>query len=182
MSPTVKRKDEEREVSLLMSAKLWLVIQIGLDIVLVALFIVLIRYFRRSASGDDSRQVLETTREIEAVLNDAKKVAEEFEVHLKEKKAIVGRLNEQLDNRIINLNLLLSRADLTPESGDRDNKGSERVHQNSYDLQNEIVALSEKGHTANKIAEKLGVIKGEVDLVLDLKKKFQDMTAETAKI
>ena len=165
-----------------MSAKFWLVIQIGLDGILILLFIFLIRHVRRLSRADGSGQLSEMTHSVESVLNDARNVAGEFETQLKEKKAIIGRLNEQLDHRIINLNLLLTRTDSNgPSLGDGKNRTSD-PGKNTYDLQNEIIALSEKGLSPSKIAEKLGVIKGEVNLVLDLKKKFLEMKSETAKM
>ena len=158
-----------------MSAKFWLVIQIGLDITLVVLFIILIKHFRRSIQPGDSAQALEMTHPVESVLTDARKLAGEFEKQLEEKKAIIGRLNEQLDNRIINLNLLLTRTDSYADpSGNRKNR-KQGMYKNTYDLQNEIVALSDKGFSPDKIAQELGVVTGEVNLVLELKKKFHDI-------
>ena len=161
-----------------MSAKFWLVIQIGLDGVLILLFIFLIRYVRRLSRPDESGELLEMMHSVESVLTDARNVAGEFETQLKEKKAIIGRLNEQLDHRIINLNLLLTRTDSNGPLHEDGKNGIPGPGKNTYDLQNEIIALSEKGLPPNKIAEKLGVIKGEVNLVLDLKKKFRDMKSE----
>lgn len=169
-------------MSYLISGKLWLVAQIGLDLVLIALFVVLIRHFRRTTTPPtEPSRALDTTQ-IESVLQDAKHVAAEFEDQLREKKAIITRLNEQLDNRIINLNLLLSRADSCPQSLNEGKDRPEKVQKNTYDLQNEIVALSENGLPRTQIAQKLGVIQGEVDLVLDLKKKFQQLKTGTAQI
>ncbi len=162
-----------------MSAEFWLVIQIGLDCVLILLFIFLVRHVRRLGRPDESGRMSEMMQSVESVLNDARKVAGEFETQLEEKKAIIGRLNEQLDHRIINLNLLLTRTDSNgPSHGDGKN-GTPGPGKNTYDLQNEIIALSQKGLSPSKIAEKLGVIKGEVNLVLDLKKKFLDMKSQT---
>jgi len=168
-----------RLVAVLMSAEFWLVIQIGLDCVLILLFIFLVRHVRRLGRPDESAQLLDTMQSVESVLNDARKVAGEFEAQLEEKKAIIGRLNEQLDHRIINLNLLLTRSDSRGQSHGEGKNGTSDPGKNTYDLQNEIIALSEKGLSPSKIAEKLGVIKGEVNLVLDLKKKFLEMKSET---
>ncbi|GAG36455.1 unnamed protein product, partial [marine sediment metagenome] len=44
-----------------------------------------------------------------------------------------------------------------------------------YDLQQEIIALGVKGIAPQEIADRMGISKGEVTLVLELKRKFQEM-------
>jgi len=162
-----------------LSVQFWLIIQIVLDLCLVTLFIVFVRQVRTMSANLGSNLGLQETEEVantlESVLKDAKDVAGQFEVQLNEKKCIAKRLNEQLDSRIISLNLLLNRAEARLESNDIAVDGNSKSHKDVHHLQHEIIALSEKGDTPGKIADRLGVIKGEVELVLDLKKKFQDI-------
>ncbi len=162
-----------------LSVQFWLIIQIVLDLCLVTLFIVFVRQVRTMSANLGSSMGSQETEEIintlESVLKDAKDVAGQFEVQLNEKKLIAKRLNEQLDSRIISLNLLLNRAEARLESNDIAVDGNSKSCKDVYHLQHEIIALSEKGDTPGKIADRLGIIKGEVELVLDLKKKFQDI-------
>jgi hypothetical protein len=159
------------------SAKFWLLIQIGMDVFLVVLFIHMIRQIRRMGERNSQQPDSNMTDVVESVLNEAKAVAGEFEDQLKEKREIAGRVIQELDSRIINLNLLLKRTGLYAQAGHDVEDGNRGLQADNYDLQKEIIALSEKGVTPEKIADQLGVIKGEVNLVLDLKKKFEQMQA-----
>ncbi len=126
---------------------------------------------RRETSSEAAEQVIGV---IEPLLKEADSAAKEFESQLSEKKQLISNLNERLDSRIISLNLLLNRAQTglsnKPESG---SAGQEHV----YDQQESILELYNKGHKAEAIAEKLSMPKGEVDLVLDMKKKFSKITS-----
>jgi DNA-binding NarL/FixJ family response regulator len=42
-------------------------------------------------------------------------------------------------------------------------------------VQQEVISLFEKGMSSKKIAANMGIAKGEVDLVLDLKRKFAEI-------
>ncbi len=162
-----------------LSVQFWLIIQIVLDLCMVTLFIVFVKQVRtmsvNQGSNHGSQETEEITNRLESVLKDAKDVAGQFEDQLKEKKHIAKRLNKQLDSRIISLNLLLTRAEARLESNDIATDGNSKSCKDASYLQQEIIALSEQGDTPGKIADRLGVIKGEVELVLDLKKKFQDI-------
>jgi DNA-binding NarL/FixJ family response regulator len=117
------------------------------------------------------------TTTLEPLLKDAHKVGRQFEAQLKEKQEIARRLNEHLDSHIISLNLLLNRAELCLVSGENTPTPERKttLRKDVYDLQQEIITLSEKGLSAEKIANRLGIAEGEVTLVLDLKKKFRDI-------
>ncbi len=162
-----------------LSVEFWLIIQIVLDLCLVILFIYFVRQVRTMSanlgSSIGSQKTKEITNTLESVLNDAKEVAGQFEVQLNEKKLIAKRLNEQLDSRIISLNLLLNRAEVRLEPNGIAVDGNNKSYKDARHLQQEIIAFSEQGDNPEKIADRLGVIKGEVELVLDLKKKFQDI-------
>jgi hypothetical protein len=158
----------------LRSIELWIAVQIGIDLCLIMLFLVAIRQVRGFKKGLSISQMEDVRKTIEPVLEDAKALANQFEAQLKEKQNIVRRLNNSLDDRVIGLNLLLKRAEscqINPVSKGDGGHVSMEVHQ----LQQEVIALSEKGMNPKKIAANLGIAKGEVDLVLDLKKKFTEM-------
>jgi hypothetical protein len=70
----------------------------------------------------------------------------------------------------------LNRAESRLESDDGLSQGPNFHSGKNVDrLQREVITLSEKGMSPKNIAENLGVGKGEVDLVLDLKRKFGKM-------
>lgn len=153
----------------------WIVGQIVIDIVLLFLFIYLIWTIKRLGSGNLFDKTVGKLNEVMGpFLNDAEKTANEFDSQLKEKHRIIRKLNEHLDDRIISLNLLLNRAELhIAESQGKDKKTPPRPH--VIDQQKEIVTLAQKGLDSEGIAKQLSISVGEVELVLDLKKKFLQM-------
>jgi len=155
------------------SVEFWVIIQIIVDLCLIVLFIIFVRQVKVLGDRSGASGTEHVTDTLEPVLRDAQEVAGQFEIQLKEKQNIVRRLNEHLDRRIISLNLLLNRAEASLASC-----GSEATRHKDKDvchLQQEIITLSEKGLSSEKIANRLGIAKGEVSLVLDLRKRFQEM-------
>ncbi|MEN8211301.1 MAG: hypothetical protein ABFR31_06245 [Thermodesulfobacteriota bacterium] len=115
---------------------------------------------------------------LEPLIKESKKVALTFDEQIKEKKRLIKELNDALDSRIISINLLLSRADaLKKKMEDKQNRS--KFHSSSasmvFDQQNQIIDLYNKNFDVDSIAQKLSIPKGEVLLVVDLKKKFVAM-------
>jgi len=152
------------------SVQYWVVFQVVLDLFLVVLVVMFIRSYksglRREAAQDAARQVIGL---LEPLLKEAKTTAATFEDQLKEKARLVQNINERLDSRIISLNLLLNRASAQLSEGAE----AEDLPQNHiYDQQNAILKLYGENHDPEDIARQLSMPRGEVDLVIDLKKKF----------
>jgi len=142
--------------------------QIGIDIIIVVAFIFLIRRLRSSDKGKSFDKVVKI---FEPLLTNTDKIAGQFKEQLKEKHLLIRRLNEQLDKRIISLNVLLNRADvLLSRQRRRTDVNKKSVSLDSQ--QTEIIGLAKKGHQTEEIANMLSIPEGEVKLVLDLKKKF----------
>lgn len=151
----------------------WVIFQISVDLILVILILFLLRNVRAGLQKEISGQAMEKVFHIiEPLLKDAEAAADDFDTQLHEKSRLINDLNLKLDNRIISLNLLLNRADdaMQQTLGKRPN-GNPHV----YDQLRGITRLYEKGSTAGEIAGKLSMPKGEVDLVLDLKRKLMAM-------
>ena len=120
-------------------------------------------------------------------MRESKKTAIAFDEQVKEKKRLLKALNHALDDRIININLLLSRAET------QQNKLLEQLNKPSsvslaapalnpdasssavLDQQHRILELYEQRLSPDDIARQLSVPKGEVTMVIDLKKKFLEM-------
>ncbi len=148
------------------------ILMIVIDMLLIMFMIYLIRSLRMSLQREISAGAAEQVfRLIEPLFQDAQTASRDFEKQLKEKNRIINQLNEKLDSRIISLNLLLNRADLNLQSG---TWGADQVH--VYDQQEAIGRLLEKGFDSEAIARELTMSRGEVDLVIDLKKKLLAMT------
>ncbi len=136
------------------------------------------------ASGSAS-QVIDL---LEPLMFDARKTAEQFDGQIREKKRLLKELNEALDNRIININLLLSRAQAQQEKLEKQPPPAAPVMPrispmpaaagggaSMLDQQHQIIRMYDGGIDPDTIAQQLSIPKGEVELVIDLKKKFLEM-------
>ena len=149
--------------------KFLILAQIGIDIILIVLFILLVK--RLGYLGRD-KTLHRPVEMFESILMDADKIAGEFKTQLEEKHRLVKSLNEQLDKRIISLSVLLNRADVLNASCGRDATDDTDKTVSFDKEQGKIVELARKGHTVEKIAEMLSIPKGEVKLVLQVKEVF----------
>lgn len=156
----------------LSTTEFWIAFQLLIDFVLVLIIFYFLKNLktrlRLSASREVTDQVIGV---LEPWLKEADSTAKTFERQLKEKNGLIKELNEKLDSRIISLNLLLNRSEAYLSPGTRNAAESGHV----YDQQASIVGLYEQGLSAEAIAEKLSMPRGEVELVIDLKKKFLKM-------
>lgn len=162
-------------MAFLESIETWVAVLIGIDVCLIVLFLVAIRQMREFRDEFRESSLEDVQKTIRPVLEDAKELAKRFESQLKEKQDIIRRLNFSLDDRMASLNLLLQRTEsyMNPEKAAQGDKT--RSYEDVDQLQQNVIGLSEKGMTPKKIAANLGIAKGEVDLVLELKQKFEKL-------
>jgi hypothetical protein len=156
------------------SIEFWVIMQVAVDLCLIVLFLMVLRQMRGASTASGPAPVEDVTAAIESVLTEARDVASQFEVQLKEKQSIIRRLNERLDSRIIGLNLLLNRAEMYL-NGKQTVPGQAGKYLDICGLQQEIITLAGKGLHPNVVADRLGISKTEVELVVELKKKFEEM-------
>lgn len=181
------------------STEFWIAILFGINFFLVVFLFLVIKRVNRmdlvepDQSHDDedlknAKHASGTASDIIGMLaplvEESRKAAISFDDLVKEKKRLLKELNDALDSRIISINLLLSRADASQkrmqEKQTRVNQplpisDSANVNVSSnavLDQQNQIIELYNQHLEIDTIAEKLSVPKGEVQLVIELKKKF----------
>jgi hypothetical protein len=138
--------------------------QLGIDIILILVFVIVIRrlkYFYNSKS---------LAKTLQSFVSDTEKLAVQFNEQLMEKQRLINNLNEQLDKRIGSLNILLNRADILLSRKGTEVAGGQTGGLSSSNHQTEIIAMAKEGCPVEEIASRLSVPKGEVKLVLDLKK------------
>ena len=141
--------------------------QIVIDIAIIIVFLVVIRRFRNPHKDlplDKAVQVFES------LLVEADKTAQQFKDQLEEKHSLIKSLNEQLDKRILSLNVLLNRAEVLL-SRHRRNAYLQANPSGHDSHKGKIIELAKKGYKAEHIAKKLAIPKAEVKLVLDVKRK-----------
>lgn len=139
--------------------------QIGIDIVIIIVFILLIKkisVFKRNSLLNKGLD------KYESMLCDAARISEQFKKQLEEKKHMIKMLNQHLEKRITSLNMMLNRTDALLFH----NRQYETVDRGSLNhYKKEILKLEKQGHSSEQIADTLSISREEVMLVLDLKKK-----------
>jgi len=155
----------------MMDLKILVFVQICIDFAIIAVFIFLLR---RLAALNKDTSMQKGLQIFEAVLTDAKKAATQFNQQLDEKKELINKLNQKMEQKIMSINVLLSRADAQlkdhSQPGDAQKKPA-----TSSNLEKKIIMLAEEGHDLESIADTLAISRGEVMLVLDLKKKIAQL-------
>lgn len=147
----------------------WIIFLLLADAAVVGLILFFVRKLKTGLKHEVAKETsLHLLGMIEPLIKEAEAVANSFDTQLKEKKQLVNRLNEDLDTRIISLNMLLNRAKacLNVEMGKPEATGQ------VYKQQEAILKLHAEKMDPETIAKKLSMPKGEVELVIDLKTKF----------
>jgi hypothetical protein len=139
---------------------------------------------------DDSDAASTSGKEIikmlEPLLRESRKTAIQFDKQIREKRQLLKELNDSLDSRIISINLLLSRADAMQQKLEKKQMMAQglpasnplQIGPNSSNVltqQSQILELYSENKALDDIASQLSIPKGEVQLVIDLKKKFMEM-------
>jgi hypothetical protein len=145
-----------------------ILVQIGIDIAIIILFLAVIRGFR---NPHKSRSLDKAVNIFESILAESDKTAQQFKGQLEEKHSLIKSLNEQLDKRILSLNVLLNRAEILLSRHRQDAYvQTNSVGHDSHKAK--IMELAKKGYKAEHIAKKLAITKAEVTLVLDVREKI----------
>ena len=130
-----------------------------------------------ATAGHASRSAVDIIRLLEPLVQESRNVAIRFDQQITEKKRLLKELNTALDSRIISLNLVLSRAEtLKKKLEERQGQTISNVSSHTVlDQQNQIIEMYNRQVDIDAIADRLVIPKGEVQLVIDLKKKFMAM-------
>jgi len=128
-----------------------------------------------------SGSALDIIAMLKPLVKESKKTAVSFDEQIKEKRRLIKELNEALDSRIISINLLLSRADTLQRKLEEKQSQPPVLPQLQstsiavFDQQNQILEMHNQSFDIDSIAQQLSIPKGEVQLVVDLKKRFVAM-------
>jgi acetate kinase len=155
-----------------MDLKFLIYTQIGIDIVIIVIFILLIKKISFFKENSLLNKGLD---KYESMLCDAVRISEQFKEQLEEKKHMIKMLNQKLEKRITSLNMMLNRTDaLLFQNRQYDNV--DRGFLNHH--KKEILKLEKQGHSSEQIADTLSISREEVMLVLDLKKKDEQQVSK----
>ncbi len=182
------------------SIEFWIAILFFINFFLVIFTFFIVRKMNRMSNGevgqssDDSGEddvasasASEIINMLEPLVEESQKAAISFDKQVTEKKRLLKELNDALDSRVISINLLLSRADALQkkiqlnqseamESFALPQKNGLLPPSNPVlDQQNQIIKMYLNKVDIDTIARQLSIPKGEIQLVIDLKKKFLAM-------
>ncbi|MGQ9646419.1 MAG: DUF6115 domain-containing protein [Thermodesulfobacteriota bacterium] len=124
-------------------------------IVLVSMRRMLTRSLTKTSGLRDSDQIREWARESEAI-------CQELSKNLEEKRAIVRRLIAQMDKKIQTFEILLRKSEGNERTLSQDGNGG--------DLGDQVSDLVKKGFDISEISRRLRLSKGEIELILNLKR------------
>jgi DNA-binding NarL/FixJ family response regulator len=166
-------------------------IQVGLEILLLILLVAVLWRTRGGtevypeATAPESPPVLPTERlneVIERFLSESEKISRSFEANLKDKKELSADLILKLDRRLADYRELLSRteeavkalekrlAELDAEyMAPKEREGPNPAAPETRAL---VLKLAKKGLSVEEIAAKSRLLRGEVELIVNLEKEF----------
>jgi DNA-binding NarL/FixJ family response regulator len=148
--------------------KFLILTQIGIDVVIIIVFILLIKktgFFKKDSSLNKSLKLYES------MLSDASRISEQFKKQLDEKKHMIKMINQNMEERITSLNVMLNRTDALLFH----NRQYDNMDMGSFDNQKkEILKLEKQGHSSEQIADILLIPRETVMLVMDIKKKNKE--------
>ena len=151
-----------------MDLKFLILTQIGIDVIIIIVFILLIKktgFFKKDSSLNKSLKLYES------MLSDASRISEQFKKQLDEKKHMIKMINQNMEERITSLNVMLNRTDALLFN----NRQCENMDMGSFDNQKkDILKLEKQGHNSEQIADILSIPRETVMLVLDIKKKNKE--------
>jgi ATP/maltotriose-dependent transcriptional regulator MalT len=143
---------------------LFLGLQIGLDVVLLFCLVMLIYRLRGSSGLPSAKAMFKTTEEFLAA---SEELAARFEQNLREKRALVSELANELDRKTQELKALLAQAE---EVGHRLNLERRPVQAELSGREGQVLSLAKQGLVASQIATRLRLPRGEVETILSLNK------------
>ena len=129
------------------------IIQVILDGLLILLAIFLIAEIRKKQSV--KKQAEEFILSMETFLKESKKISQQFEENLDEKKHIIKTLLTELNEKIEEANKYLNKQEYTET-------------QDLESLKNKILVLHKQNLGIDEIAQKLNKPRDEIELILNL--------------
>lgn len=159
----------------LSTIELWLILQVGLEALLVILMLGF--YFKIKRMGKGGAEVPENLQNaMDKFLAESEKLSSRFTETLEQKKEISVNLLLKLERKINDMNRLLEKAeqDLSEVQRNKqpappDDKSNPAAPENRA----LVKKLAERGLSVEEIARKAKLHKGEVELIIDLEKQFE---------
>lgn len=165
--------------------------QLGIEVLLVVLLLVLLRRSRAVAKSDPAQMPENLQNSIEKFLADSEKIAAAFDRNLKDKKNLSSDLILKLDRRLSDYQALLKQTEASLAAAQKklaEMKNSPAAPKNmggpmisaaegkanpaAPEVRALVLQMAKKGHSPEEIATKARLHLGEVELIIDLERQF----------
>jgi len=148
---------------------------ITVDIAIIALFLY---FIKRLKYLNKSMTLGKEIGLFESIIMDSEKAADQFKAEIEAKHLLIKTLNEKLDSKITNVNLLLNRADALLSTYGKENFLSPSTLALNDTHRLAIISMAQEGYKAEEISDKFSLPVGEVKLLLDFKEKISRLQRE----
>ncbi|MDI6789160.1 MAG: hypothetical protein QME44_00510 [Thermodesulfobacteriota bacterium] len=140
------------------SVETLMIVQVGIEIILVLVVIFLLLKFRETRFGRLNHGI----ENVSGLIHETEKICRTLANNLNEKRALADKLLSDMDHRIGELRKISERA--------AESTGCQisTPHKQAAVPYTNVVELSRYGLSADEIAERLSMTMGEVELVLGL--------------
>ena len=170
-----------------------MLLQLGIEALLVVLLLIILRRTRNSGPADPAEMPEKLKVSIENFLTESEKIADVFARNLKDKKDLSTDLILKLDRRLSEYQELLRRAEaglaeaghilaelesktarpVSAEAALSPVSASEgKANPAAPEVRALVLQMAKKGHTHEEIAAKARLHLGEVELIIDLERQF----------
>jgi hypothetical protein len=155
---------------------LWIALQVALEAILVVLMVVFLLKLKKL--GRETKPSIPTA-DLAAVMDrfvkESQRLSDSFTETLNRKKDLSVQLILRIEDKIQEMKRLLERAEsglakaaFHPPPYEEEEKANPAAPENRA----LVLRLARQGHGAEEIARRTKLIRGEVELILDLEKKF----------
>lgn len=143
----------------------------------LAVFGAVVFFMKNVKTSSRNENIRQTADLLETLVTDSAKIAEQWRDQVEQKRLLLRQMNEELDQKIVSLKLLCSRAEALARSCQQGTRSSPETGPLTG-RETKIISLARTGRRTEEIADQLALPRGEVDLVLGLEKKLSRLGTE----
>ena len=154
----------------------WVFLQIAIDIILlVMIFVYLVRDRKRKPApsfeevNEEKLNVLSDS--INQMIKESKRILNEMHERIEEQKRSLERMTEKLDRKKEEIDLSMKKVDGSLHRLKKDSDETFLTDDENHDKYQQVISLARKGLTVEEIEKRVQLPRGEVELILDLKKE-----------
>ncbi len=169
--------------------KYMVIMQLGLEALLVILLLFMLRRLKNSSSagGDPAKMPENLQNSIEKFLSESDRIAAVFAENLKDKKELSADLILKLDRRLSDYQILLKQTEASFNASQKklaevkaaqgsgaqpDPPAADKANPAAPEVRDLVLQLARKGLSPEDIAAKARLHLGEVELIIDLERQF----------